>query len=490
MSGGGSKQHKLNIQFFVNPRSVTLAIGTKGAVISETEKETGCSIGFEKVDDVVNGVAVRVCRIGGPSSDVIFQAMRRVWEADDQFAEAKIAIPDALVALVIGKSGGMIKEMQDATGAKLSFAKQHEMGNLAGHLRMLTIKFENSSSLLQIIDKVLNLLAEKQDEPPRARRDLRDSRDQLPPQRMAPPPQLSRPSGGLIRERRDERGPAPQVQAMDFTGEVIEAQFFVPAAHVSLAIGKGGSVIKQICSESGNPVMSFAEADEIIQDVALRRCTISGHVRCVVAAASRLSTLDRQSEANIIFLVPDQNVSFIIGSNGAAIRETTRSSGAFLSFAKREEMGPLDGRERSLSVKGSSQSVAAALEKVLVLNHNASQSGAHGGGKRSAPGPAPGTPESGGPQSTHKKTKFDAMPTSLDSDVQIVVPAWLRGYIDDSMCGQIEQAYNVRTILKQNEQNDVVISINGEQSVQAQIELQMSLMGSVGGLQWQLTAIK
>jgi len=479
---GRPSTHNRNIQFFVNPRSVNVAIGTKGAIISETEKETGCKIGFEKVDDVVNGIAVRVCRIGGPTSDVVFQAMRRVWEADDQFSEARLAIPDPLVALIIGKSGGMIKEIQDATGAKLSFAKQHEMGNLSGQLRMLTIKFESSTALFPIIDKVLNLLAEKQDEQPRVRRDARDPRDQL----------STRMSGGSSgRERRDDRGPAlPQVQAMDFTGEVVEAQFFVPAAHVSLAIGKGGSVIKQICAESGNPVMSFNDKDEMIQDVALRRCSISGHLRCVVAAATRLATLDRQSEANIIFLVPDQNVSFIIGSNGAAIRETTRSSGAFLSFAKREEMGTLEGQERSLSVKGSSQSVAAALDKIIILNQNASQSGAHGGGKRPPPGAAPGGIEIGGLQSSHKKTKFDARPTSQDSDVQIVVPGWLKGYIDESMCGQIEQAYGVRTILKNNEQNDTVICINGEQSVQAQIELQMSLMNSVGGVQWQLTAIK
>jgi len=255
---------------------------------------------------------------------------------------------------------------------------------------------------------------------------------------------------------------------------------------VNLAIGKGGSQVKRICLESGNPVISFAEADEDVNGEALRRCTIIGHLRCIVSAATRMSKLDKDmEEGSIIMILPDSNVSFIIGANGQKIKQITNNSWAFLNFVSSEEMGTLSGSERNLNIKGTPQAVATAMEEVLNINLQAAN-----GGK--APKSRPYDEEAG---SAPKRTKTEFVELKAPKkgcDVCLELPEELGAFIEEEMITKIEGTFGVKVGVEQSEEDKkFFVSLSGEKSVQAQMELQADLLFAVGSetkFRWQLAA--
>lgn len=471
--------HQFNCAFFSSPRAVNAAIGTKGAIINATQEETGCILAFERNDDVVNGVATRLCRVGGPSIEALLLSMRKVWDVDENFTDARIAIADPLVSTVIGKAGVTIKGIMDNTGVQMGVSKQHEMGSLAGQMRMLSLKGE-FEACMKAIEMVFEHLGEKMAE--------------MMPSKRGGGKGKGKGKGGKDRNSwgtpnmfggHDKEG-FPNPSAADFTGEKIEVQFFIPSNQVNLAIGKGGSQVKRICLESGNPVISFAEADEDVNGEALRRCTIIGHLRCIVSAATRMSKLDKdQEEGSIILILPDANVSFIIGANGQKIKQITNNSWAFLNFVSSEEMGTLAGSERNLNIKGPPQAIAAAMEEVLNINLQAAS-----GGRTAKNRPME---EEGGPATKRVKTEFVELPAPKKGcDVGLVLPEALGAYIEEEMITKLEGTFGVKVGVEQNEEDKkFYVSLSGEKSVQAQMELQADLLFAVGSetkFKWQLSA--
>jgi len=461
--------HPVNLALLVPPRTVNVAIGTKGSIIAATEKETSCSISFDKDDEYVNQMPLRMCRLGGPTVDHVLAAARKIWEADDKFSEARLAIVDSLVAVVIGKSGSMITEVQNTTGVNMSFCKAQEMGRLQGQTRALTIKGDSVQlgNAIAMVIELLNDFVKKGD-------GFQSIRQQNAPIRQAPTtngPGNFQPSTINFPQQFATHGANYD--------EVVTEQFFVLPDLVALAIGKSGTTIKQIALNCGNPSIAFEANDETIGTSVFRRCVISGSMKSVAAAGAALSKLDGNTDPQIILLIPDPAVSLIIGGHGQTIRQITEMSGAYLSFAKKEEMGVLCGEQRSLIIKGAANSVELALTQVLRINRDSTM-----GPRGEKRPPLMMKPEIGGvrPQSV-KKAKWDMNPQ--ESDVCVALPSNLRQHFNDSNAQQIEQSYGVQCYT-QEDNDDLVIHISGDNALTAQQDLQVQLCNMVGPIRWQI----
>jgi len=520
-------QHPINLALFVAPRSVNIAIGKKGALIAETEKSTQCTISFEKDDEVIHGSNVRVCRIGGPSIEHVLGAAHKVWESDDVFKEARLCVTDGLVPVIIGKNGAMIKEIQDHSDVQLSFCRSSDMGRLEGQVRQLTIKGD-FSAIRAAMEKVLKIMADApppkkgsgghgdlRGNSPRRRVERRDSghkhhrddhRHHRGEERHTRDERHHRGEERQHRDERHHRGEErrhnghlvpssishPATTNLSSAGnqkddDVVTAQFFVLPNLVPLAIGKGGSTIKQITNECGKPQISFETEDETIGELVFRRCTIKGSCRSVSYAAALLSKLDSSMEPQIILILPDTSVPIVIGGSGQMIKQITQYSKAFLSFATKEEMGSLAGVERSLVVKGAMDAVRAAISQVIQMNHNyVTRSGA-GTENRGEKRPAGKYPDA--TRDTHhgdtrraKKVKWDLEP---DCDISIGLAAAHREAFPAEKAQEIENQFGVECVIREDDR-DFVILIFGENSVPAQQEVQNILANAYGPIRWNI----
>jgi len=502
---------KCSLQLFVTPRSVFAAIGTKGIVISQTESETGCKISFEKQDDLINHQKLRVCTVDGPDFPTVLEGVKRIWDADEEFVEARIAVPDPLVAALIGKGGVIIKDIQDNTSVELSFAKPHEMGSLEGHTRCLTLKGDRGV-LVRSIEYIYGIIGDRLYEYPRAHQeggragqqqyhhDQQGYGGQGYEQRGGYQQGGGRrdhhgggghggriqnsniASGGRGGDRRGERSSAANY-GRGPNGEV-KLDFFIFGELVSLAIGKGGSNIKKICEETGNPIISFSDNNESgfgFCNRPLRRVNVCGTAESVMHAATVLATLDEEVESGITMLVHDSIVSKIIGSNGSQIRAITDQFGAYLSFAKPHEMAHLNGSERALTIKGNGQQIVGALGEVInVLQADApTQADSSPGRKRSRRRDY--DDKEGGKRRRHKEEAQDA-------DIEIHLPVAFKGHVDDTMLVEFEQNYGVRCYMR-NLPDELVIHITGDQAPRVQQDIQGTLFSTAGPVKWRMEAM-
>eukprot|EP00397_Hematodinium_sp_SG-2012_P043626 GEMP01048533.1.p1 GENE.GEMP01048533.1~~GEMP01048533.1.p1 ORF type:complete len:414 (+),score=95.80 GEMP01048533.1:123-1364(+) len=401
------------------------------------------------------------------SIESVIAAMKTVWSVDADFQEARIAIADPLVALVIGKSGSMIKEIQQQTGANLSFCKPTEMGSLERSLRALSINGDDSA-ICQTVALVLELVKDKVE----TTSSLMETRD-LPRVSSRPQPPEIR-SGPTDFATMKPRQPLVESNIMSSMGQRmgdISEQFFVPPEIVRLAIGKSGTSIKRAQQETGCKI-SFAKEDENVNGVPYRRVTLTGRVASVAAAATYVAKQDDRHEACVLLLLPDNSVSFVIGTHGASIKNITELSRAFLSFAKPEEMGQLEGRERILSVRGSLDQVGRALEMVINMNQdclNRGEKRPEAVGQMMSPG--------------SKKAKWETAPAN--SDVVLVVAKKLCSEIDIQA---IQSTYSIMCNVHDSG-SDMVIEMSGENSVNAQLELQLMMQSRAGPLRWRVQAV-
>jgi transcription antitermination factor NusA-like protein len=189
--------------------------------------------------------------------------------------------------------------------------------------------------------------------------------------------QVKRECGVDLGSGKRHRGPDEMATAL-----------MVPPAAVSLVIGKQGEMIKNIQS-SCDVKMSFSKVDEVILGIPLRRCNINGSVDGLCGALQMMGSFayEPDAAAKVVFVVPDAQVSLLIGKQGANIKLIEQMSGTMLSFAKKHEMAPeIANFDRALTITGMLESIILAFREVLMLlAYFDSQSVPHDG--LSFPGP-------------------------------------------------------------------------------------------------------
>merc|ERR1719233_1180929 len=175
--------------------------------------------------------------------------------------------------------------------------------------------------------------------------------------------------------------------------------------------------------------VSFTKADENICGTMMRRVEVTGGYPLLHDALRQLARISNQNneekeKIELHALFPDNSVALIIGGKGENIRNISTKTGAYLSFAKSEEMGQLRGIDRALQLTGSMNSVMEALEMAVKIDYDAR--GKSGGGR----------PPSAGTNDAKVKPEMPAVPlpprlSVVDPvcNVSMVLPGGLREHI-------------------------------------------------------------
>ncbi|KPV76459.1 uncharacterized protein RHOBADRAFT_25529 [Rhodotorula graminis WP1] len=240
----------IQMRTLIVTQDASIIIGKQGKNIIEIREKSGAKI---TITEAVPGNPERIMSVGGPL-DAVSKAfgliVRRI--NDEPFdvpsvpgsraVTIRFIIPHSRMGSVIGKGGSKIKEIQEASGAKLQASEAMLPGSSE---RVLSVSGVADAVHIAVyyVGSVL------QEHPPQASN------------------QSYRPSGGDYRGPPPERGPRPErgpggaVPAQVGPGAQTQ-QLYIPTELVGSIIGKGGSKINEVRSMSACQI-KIAEPGEV-----------------------------------------------------------------------------------------------------------------------------------------------------------------------------------------------------------------------------------
>ncbi|GAA5916096.1 hypothetical protein JCM8208_000389 [Rhodotorula glutinis] len=240
----------IQMRTLIVTQDASIIIGKQGKNIIEIRDKSGAKI---TITEAVPGNPERIMSVGGPL-DAVSKAfgliVRRI--NDEPFdvpsvpgsraVTIRFIIPHSRMGSVIGKGGSKIKEIQEASGAKLQASEAMLPGSSE---RVLSVSGVADAVHIAVyyVGSVL------QEHPPQASN------------------QSYRPSGGDYRGPPPERGPRPDrgpggaAPAQVGPGAQTQ-QLYIPTELVGSIIGKGGSKINEVRSMSACQI-KIAEPGEV-----------------------------------------------------------------------------------------------------------------------------------------------------------------------------------------------------------------------------------
>ncbi|GAA5946231.1 hypothetical protein JCM3775_004534 [Rhodotorula graminis] len=240
----------IQMRTLIVTQDASIIIGKQGKNIIEIREKSGAKI---TITEAVPGNPERIMSVGGPL-DAVSKAfgliVRRI--NDEPFdvpsvpgsraVTIRFIIPHSRMGSVIGKGGSKIKEIQEASGAKLQASEAMLPGSSE---RVLSVSGVADAVHIAVyyVGSVL------QEHPPQASN------------------QSYRPSGGDYRGPPPERGPRPErgpggaAPAQVGPGAQTQ-QLYIPTELVGSIIGKGGSKINEVRSMSACQI-KIAEPGEV-----------------------------------------------------------------------------------------------------------------------------------------------------------------------------------------------------------------------------------
>lgn len=144
---------------------------------------------------------------------------------------------------------------------------------------------------------------------------------------------------------------------------------FVPVSMIGRIIGKGGSHIKQLKSQSGAEVV-IAKEDEKVDgaEEPQRRVTLTGSNVALILAdglmRAKMAETGEREATETEMKIPDSRAGQVIGKGGATIRMIKETSGAELTMSKPEEMEE-GSNERLIVLKGTASQCLIAQTLIL-----------------------------------------------------------------------------------------------------------------------------
>lgn len=234
-------QSHINMRCLIVTQDASIIIGRGGAHVNEIRQKSGAKV---MVSESIPGNPERILNVGGPL-DAVSKAfgliVRRI--NDEPFdvpsvpgsraVTIKFMIPNSRMGSVIGKGGSKIKEIQEASGARLTASE----GLLPGSTERVLSVAGVADAIHIATYYIGNILIEANERNPAStagnasyRPYSHQPRSQsYAPGPRAPPPPLY-PNYGQ---------PPPQVQLQ-------EQKIYIPNDLVGCIIGKGGSKINEI----------------------------------------------------------------------------------------------------------------------------------------------------------------------------------------------------------------------------------------------------
>ncbi|ORX93447.1 hypothetical protein K493DRAFT_330154 [Basidiobolus meristosporus CBS 931.73] len=268
----------LSLRSLVFAKEAGIIIGRGGQSVKEIRERSGTKV---TISEQIQGVNERILAITGLvdaiSKAYSLVAQRLTEDIEDETiktakgATIRLLIPHKRMGYIIGKSGSKIKEIQEASGAKLNASEE-----MLPHSTERILTINGVADAIHIaIYHVCQILQDHMDR-------SSDCIAYKPQLRMAymggPVPhqfygaQPGYPLLGMPSMRHDRSVPAPQTTSHETQSQ----QIIIPNDMVGCIIGKGGSKINEIRQMSG----SHIKIGEPQNDSNERLVTITGPPEC------------------------------------------------------------------------------------------------------------------------------------------------------------------------------------------------------------------
>jgi transcription antitermination factor NusA-like protein len=266
-------------------------IGKNASVVHELENETRARIKLSREGTKVETPTeiFRFVTVEGSGAEIrhaYSRIMDKVEDAKNRArAEAKngnlfkvpLSVPDHLIGVIIGRGGKVLQNLQDDTGTKIHIEHSGKDDRSQASVRLVEISGDHAkveAAQKIIVERLTEALADQQQPStaqssrnyrPRSRSpsEPRSSRDRYPSRSTN---QSSSTSSYAPTARPDPSAPQEEMDKMVVS---------VPIHQVGAVIGNRGSMVRQICEESGARI-HIEGRDEIAPDAKERGVTITG----------------------------------------------------------------------------------------------------------------------------------------------------------------------------------------------------------------------
>ena len=316
-------------------------IGKQGAVIKETMQNSGTKIRVSAPDEVIPGTGERIVTIMGQLPNVIhaaqlvqaqlIQARGPVNPGEEREADSivKFLVPDRSTGSIIGKAGAVIKEIMDATGAKITVSQPTQIIQATSERTIIVqgAPANRDAAIQAIYQKLLTVAAEFRPKEV-SYSALRGGASGRPVGGAAVPPYGAPPVGygypqaaqfPWLLEAAGAYGgmPSPYPGGYGYNGappalgpagfsagsaaraaaKPSTTQMPLPEKIVAGIIGRGGAVVKDISARSGARVR-FSQKSEITAD-GMRMVIFEGAADAVAIARRLVDERIREIEAEM-----------------------------------------------------------------------------------------------------------------------------------------------------------------------------------------------
>eukprot|EP00466_Bigelowiella_natans_P001491 jgi/Bigna1/139899/aug1.53_g14607 len=331
-------------------------IGPKGETIERFKQKTGSNISFSTYQPSMP----RVAKIAGPINGVVHAIMlisdkiasddakesggreenKKKEEEEEEDEEdgkkhlsAVLVVPFPHVGRIIGKRGQRIKKLREDTGTTISIVANNV--TLTGEYKRLESAVMKLTGLLQEVSK-------------------------RNPVSYAFPFENSAQQGGSQGVLANQA--ALQYHMVQLAPDTM--QVLIPSSSAGVVIGRGGSTIQRLKTESGASI----SLSNYVKGAENRVATISGTAaamaKAILALAVQIATdggslseNNAKEALSIVLLVPPQELGAIIGKKGARITELRNSTGASINVAD----------EGSVTIQGNTAATSEAITKIAFL---------------------------------------------------------------------------------------------------------------------------
>lgn len=311
-------------------------IGPKGATVEGFKQKTGANISFS----IYQPSMPRVAKIAGPVQGVVEAIMlisQTVASEEEEEGEKVLTVvlmvPYPHVGRIIGKRGQRIKQLREESGTSIQIVANNV--TISGTYKALENAVLNLTALLQEVSK------------------------RNPVSYGFPFENHSTVAHQTLLSNQGAKS-ALQYHMVQLAPDTMQA--LIPSSSAGVVIGRGGTTIQRLKTESGASI----SLSNYVKGAENRVATISGTpqamAKAILALAVQIATdggsvPDNAKSLSIVLLVPPQELGAIIGKKGARITELRKETSASVNVAD----------EGSVTIQGNTSAVSDAIRKVAFL---------------------------------------------------------------------------------------------------------------------------
>eukprot|EP00435_Cladocopium_sp_Y103_P058132 s642_g20.t1 len=438
---GAAEMASLSLGVLVPGAEAGRLIGKQGSGLKQIRDMSQCKVQLGQTPDSQGN---RRCDISGPTVEHMASAIHAIGTrlfdqaAQQERVQLSVAFPNAYVGRVIGKGGSNLKNIFDQTGVEMKLLKDavSDQGDRVGHLTGIP------NQLGAAIRIALNAVNSNSNTPApqmNSYQEYNSYRGQ-PAQGMQqgmnnwrPQPGVNStgPMGGHMGPPGPMGAGLTQVRPASGTPGEMQIHMVIPSKFVGCILGKEGSQIKQLLSDTGCTHLAVSKK-EPYGDADRRVIMVGGYPECAKAqeAVWQIYSENAQqagAEASLacIMMVPSEKAGAVIGKEGSNLKQMREKFGLKVLLSKEQVEG-----FRPCTMSGANLEMLLEAEKQILEQISAGTENSAGNGiKRPLEGLVPAT--AAYTQSAYaadpEAKRHKAMP--LEQQIKLLVPAKCAGAI-------------------------------------------------------------